>query len=50
MLGSSPVISFRLSPELRERAMEVAASEGRTISAMARDLLWDYVEEHSRTA
>lgn len=45
--GTSPVISFRLPPELREIAVEVAAAEGRTVSAMARDLLRNYVRDHA---
>lgn len=48
--GHSPVISFRLPPELRERAREVAANEGRTVSAMARDVLARYIEAHAKTA
>ena len=40
------MISFRLPPELREIAVEVAAAEGRTVSAIARDLLRNYVRDH----
>lgn len=35
----SPQVSFRLSPELRERAAQRAAAEGKTVSQLAREAL-----------
>lgn len=45
--GSSPSIAFRIPPELREQAEAIAAREGRTISAIAREQLEHYVLTHS---
>ena len=35
----SPQIAFRVAPEVRERAAEVAAAEGKTVSQLAREAL-----------
>jgi predicted HicB family RNase H-like nuclease len=35
----SPQITFRVPPEIRRRAAEVAASEGKTVSQLAREAL-----------
>ena len=35
----SPQIAFRVPPEVRERAAEVAAAEGKTVSQLAREAL-----------
>ncbi|MDJ1370904.1 hypothetical protein [Gulosibacter molinativorax] len=45
--GSSPSVAFRISAELRERAEEVAAKEGRTLSAIAREQLERYINSHA---
>lgn len=37
--GTSPSVAFRLPPELRARAAEIAASEGKTVSQLAREAL-----------
>lgn len=37
--GTSPSVAFRLPPELRARAAEIAASEGKTVSQFAREAL-----------
>jgi predicted HicB family RNase H-like nuclease len=37
--GTSPSVAFRLPPELRARAAEIAASEGKTLSQLAREAL-----------
>jgi len=41
--GSSPHVAFRVSEEVRRHAEQVAASEGRTVSALARDALEAYI-------
>lgn len=35
----SPQIAFRVPPEVRERAVAVAAAEGKTVSQLAREAL-----------
>lgn len=37
--ASSPQIAFRVAPGVRDRAAQVAASEGKTISQLAREAL-----------
>jgi hypothetical protein len=37
--GTSPSVAFRLPPELRARAAEIAAREGKTVSQLAREAL-----------
>ncbi len=37
----SPQIAFRVAPSVRDRAAEVAAREGKTISQLAREALED---------
>lgn len=37
--GASPSIAFRVPAALRERAEEVAAAEGKTVSELAREAL-----------
>ena len=39
----SPTVGFRLTPELRQRAREVAEREGLTLSALARRALEAYL-------
>lgn len=36
---ASPRISFRITPSVRDRAAEIAAREGKTISQLAREAL-----------
>lgn len=36
---TSPTISFRIAPAIRDRAAEVAAREGKTVSQLAREAL-----------
>jgi hypothetical protein len=45
--GSTPQVAFRLPANVRERAESVAAEEGRTVSAIARTALEEYLERHS---
>jgi hypothetical protein len=40
----SPRVSFRLAPAERDRAEELAAREGKTLSAMARDALEEHID------
>jgi len=42
--GPSPAIAFRVPSELRQRAEEVAAREGKTVSELAREALEARVE------
>lgn len=42
----SPQVTFRLSPELKDKAEELAAREGKRVSDIARDALRDYLAEH----
>jgi len=39
----SPQIAFRVPPNVRDRAAEVAASEGKTVSQLAREALERYL-------
>jgi hypothetical protein len=41
--GASPQVAFRITHGLRQRAERVALSEGRTVSAVAREALEEYV-------
>lgn len=41
--AASPQIAFRVAPEVRRRAAELAAREGKTISQLAREALEDRV-------
>jgi hypothetical protein len=41
--AASPQIAFRVAPSVRDRAAEVAAREGKTISQLAREALEDRV-------
>lgn len=45
--GSSPQVAFRIPSELRERAERLAAVEGRSLSAIAREQLERYLDEHA---
>lgn len=45
--GASPQVAFRIPAELRAAAEAVAAQEGRTISAIAREQLERYVNSHA---
>ena len=38
-IGPSPQVAFRLPPALRERAAQVAAAEGKSVSQLAREAL-----------
>ncbi len=40
---ASPQIAFRVAPAVRDRAAEVAAKEGKTISELAREALEDRI-------
>lgn len=40
---ASPQIAFRVAPEVRQRAAELAAREGKTVSQLAREALEDRV-------
>lgn len=44
--GSSPQVAFRLPAELRDSAERIAAREGRTVSAIAREALETYISTH----
>jgi len=48
--GASPQVAFRIPAELREQAEAIAAREGRTISAIAREQLERYVSSHTNAA
>ena len=41
--GTSPSVGFRLTPEVRQRAEELAHRRGITVSALAREALEDYL-------
>jgi predicted HicB family RNase H-like nuclease len=43
--GTSPQVSFRLSPSVRERAERLAADRGTTVSALAREALEQFVRQ-----
>ncbi len=40
---ASPQIAFRVAPSVRDRAAQIAAEEGKTISQLAREALEDRV-------
>lgn len=40
---ASPQIAFRVAPDVRQRAAELAAQEGKTLSQLAREALEDRV-------
>ena len=46
--GHSPRVTARVSPSLYEQATDRAASEGRTMSQVVRDLLEDYAAKPHR--
>jgi hypothetical protein len=46
--GHSPRVTARVSPSLYERATQRAVSEGRTMSAVVRDLLEEYATKPHR--
>lgn len=41
--AASPRVSFRLTPEVRDRAAAIAKREGKTVSQLAREALEDRV-------
>jgi hypothetical protein len=41
--GTSPQVSFRLSPDARRQAEKIAADRGTTVSALAREALEELV-------
>lgn len=41
--AASPQIAFRVAPDVRDRAAEVAAREGKTLSQLAREALEERV-------
>lgn len=41
--GASPSVGFRLTPDVRQRAEELALQRGITVSALAREALEDYL-------
>ena len=43
--GTSPQVTFRLSPTIRDRAEELAAARGTTVSALAREALEQFVKK-----
>lgn len=43
--GTSPQVTFRLSPSVRERAERLAAERGTTVSALAREALEQLVKK-----
>ena len=43
--GSSPQVTFRLSPAVRQRAEQLAADRGTTVSALAREALEQLVKK-----
>lgn len=43
--AASPQIAFRVAPDVRDRAAQVAAREGKTISQLAREALEERVAE-----
>jgi len=42
----SPLLGVRLPPALREEALAVAARQGRSLSALAREAIEDYLRAH----
>ena len=43
--GTSPQVTFRLSPSVREQAERLAANRGTTVSALAREALEQLVRK-----
>ena len=41
--ADSPQVSFRVSPEIREQAQQAASRQGKTVSALAREALENYL-------
>jgi predicted HicB family RNase H-like nuclease len=41
--GASPRVNFRTTPALHDRARRLAAKEGKTVSALAREALEEYL-------
>lgn len=48
--ATSPRIVFRVTPDVRDRAAEIAAREGKTISQLAREALEERVATEPQTA
>lgn len=48
--AASPRIAFRVTPAVRDRAAKIAASEGKTVSQLAREALEARVAAGNRTA
>jgi hypothetical protein len=48
--AASPRIAFRVTPGVRDRAAEIAAREGKTISQLAREALEERVAAGDRRA
>jgi predicted HicB family RNase H-like nuclease len=48
--AASPRIAFRVAPGVRDRAAEIAAREGKTISQLAREALEERVAAGDRRA
>ena len=47
---ASPRITFRIAPSTRDRAAEIAAQEGKTVSQLAREALEERVAAGERRA
>ena len=43
--GTSPQVTFRISPTVRDRAERLAADRGTTVSALAREALEQFVNK-----
>jgi predicted HicB family RNase H-like nuclease len=43
-MGVTPVSNFRIPPDLKQKAREKAASEGRSLT----DVIVDYLREYTR--
>ena len=48
--AASPRITFRIAPSTRDRAAEIAAQEGKTVSQLAREALEERVAAGERRA
>ncbi|MGX5653282.1 hypothetical protein ACWKWC_00730 [Geodermatophilus nigrescens] len=48
--AASPRITFRITPNTRDRAAEIAAQEGKTVSQLAREALEERVAAGERRA
>ena len=48
--AASPRITFRIAPSTRDRAAEIAAQEGKTVSQLAREALEEGVAAGERRA